>query len=173
MTAEAKPLLAVDIDGVISIFASESGFDAQMSQPGRFEYRLIDGIPHCISLAAGDRLRRMRPHFEMFWASGWEDRANDHLPDLLGVPELPWLKLEGTPSDDRHWKLEPIDRYAANRPLAWIDDALDRECFEWARSRLAPTLLLETDPRHGFEETHAEVLLQWVDSGFILEETDR
>ncbi len=43
-------MLAVDVDGVISLF----GFDGPITDaPGRFH--LIDGIAHCISdVAAGD-----------------------------------------------------------------------------------------------------------------------
>ncbi len=52
-TAGDRPILAVDIDGVISLF----GFD-QPDEPGRAnpedapgEFHLIDGMLHCIALA--------------------------------------------------------------------------------------------------------------------------
>lgn len=126
-----KPLLGVDIDGVISVFAGGAGLqpgaEPTARAGGRFEYLLIDGIPHCISLAAGERIRRLEAHYELFWASGWEGRANDHLPNLIGVPELPHLELDGKPDDEEHWKLGPIAEYAGHRPLAWIDDNLDRK----------------------------------------------
>ena len=96
-----------------------------------------------------------------------EDRANDHLPNLIGIPELPHLKLNGTPDDEEHWKLGPIAEYAGNRPLAWIDDNFDQSCFDWAKSREAPTLLVPTEPEHGFEEAHAEVLIHWAENGFM------
>ncbi len=32
-----------------------------------------------------------------------------------------------------HWKLDAIDAYAGGRALAWIDDALNDACREWAR----------------------------------------
>ena len=47
----SRPILAVDIDGVISLFGSEAEIDR-----ARMRYQLVDGVPHCISLAAGDRL---------------------------------------------------------------------------------------------------------------------
>src|SRR5256714_13595064 len=85
-----RPILAVDVDGVISLF----GFD---DPPDRNEakFELIDGMVHCISLKAGDRLRRLTVHFDLIWATGWEDRANDVLPGLLGLPELPFLTFDG------------------------------------------------------------------------------
>ena len=49
------------------------------SEVARFE--LIDGMVHCISLAAGARLIRLADHYEMVWATGWEEKANDYLPE--------------------------------------------------------------------------------------------
>ena len=37
-----------------------------------------------------------------------------------------------TGRSNAHWKLEAIDAYAGGRPLAWIDDALNPACHEWA-----------------------------------------
>src|SRR5688500_20387600 len=84
---EQQPVLAVDVDGVISLF----GFDGPLEDvPGRFH--LIDGIAHCIADGAGPRLLRLAEHYELVWATGWEERANDHLPPPLGLPaDLPVL----------------------------------------------------------------------------------
>ncbi len=78
------PILAVDVDGVISLFGFEQ-------PPGRAEarYELGDGTMHCISLAAGGRLRRLAEHYELIWATGWEDKANYYLPALLGLRQRP------------------------------------------------------------------------------------
>ena len=90
MSAE-RPVLAVDVDGVISLF----GFEGPLDQaPGRFH--LIDGIAHCISDVAGPQLLRLGESYELVWATGWEDRANDHLPTILGLPDkLPCLHFDG------------------------------------------------------------------------------
>ena len=83
-----KPVLAVDVDGVISLF----GFEGQPPrEAGRFH--LIDGMPHVISAKAGACMRRLvdEDRYELVWATGWEDKANDYLPNLLGLPELPVL----------------------------------------------------------------------------------
>jgi hypothetical protein len=153
------PLLAVDVDGVISLF----GFD--QPPPGssaRFE--LIDGVVHCISLAAGERLRRLDRHFDLVWATGWEEKANDYLPHLLGLPELPCLRFDGAARfGSAHWKVGPLDDFGGDRPLAWIDDSLDPSCFEWAESRAAPTLLVPTESALGLEEAQTEALIAWAD----------
>ena len=35
---------------------------------------------------AGDRLLRLAEHYDLVWATGWEDKANDYLPKILGLP---------------------------------------------------------------------------------------
>jgi hypothetical protein len=164
-----RPVLAVDIDGVISLF----GFDESM-QPGENdarkapgEFHLIDGMLHCIALDTGPKLERLSDMYELVWASGWEDRANDHLPGLLGLPELPFLTFDGRAQfGTAHWKLDALEQYADSRPLAWVDDSLDRSCFEWAEERKEPTLLVPTESDVGLTEAHVEALEGWVRDGF-------
>jgi hypothetical protein len=157
-----KPVLAVDVDGVISLF----GFDGQPPpEAGRFQ--LIDGMPHLISAKAGDCLRRLVDHYELIWATGWEDKANDYLPNLLGLPELPVLHFgRDAVFGTAHWKLGPIGEYAEGRPLAWIDDSLNDECRIWAFDRAEPTLLVETESMYGIDDGHVETLIAWVTDGY-------
>jgi hypothetical protein len=156
-----RPVLAIDIDGVISLF----GFEERDRPPG--EFHLVDGIPHFLSRGAADRILRLLETYEGVWASGWEDRANDELPILLGLPELPYLTFEGRARfGTSHWKLEALEEYAGERPMAWIDDSLDRSCRTWARKRKAPTLLVPTESGRGLEDAHVEVLLDWADHGY-------
>lgn len=157
-----KPILAVDVDGVISLFGFEEGTD---NPPG--EYHLVDGMLHCISLPTGPMLNQLAERYELVWATGWEDRANDHLPGILGVPTLPFLKFDGRARfGTAHWKLEALQDYAGDRPLAWIDDSLDPSCYEWAERRPAPTLLVPTESSRGLEEGHVAALESWAASGY-------
>lgn len=154
-----RPLLAVDIDGVISLF----GFEERPQGSG-FRFQLVDGVPHCISLVAGDRLRRLGEWFELVWASGWEEKANFYLPPLLGLPDLPHIGFDGVRSGGAHWKLEALEAYAGSRPLAWIDDNFDASCYQWANARPAPTVLVPTEPQLGLEEGHVDALSHWAGS---------
>ena len=157
-----KPLLAVDVDGVISLF----GYD-QPTQDAPGEFHLVDGMLHCISMPTGPRLNRLAQTYELIWASGWEDRANDYLPNILGVPKLNYLTFDGEARfGTAHWKLEAIEDYAGDRPLAWLDDSLDPSCYEWAQARQAPTLLVPTDPGIGLEEGHVATLESWAAGGY-------
>ncbi|HEX3173638.1 MAG TPA: hypothetical protein VHQ43_05410 [Solirubrobacterales bacterium] len=153
----SRPLLAVDVDGVISLFDLEQPPDEVQAH-----FELIDGMVHCISLAAGERLRRLMDVYEPVWASGWEDRANEFLPGILGIPELPYLRFDGAARfGSAEWKLAPLQAYAHERPLAWVDDSFDESCYEWAREREAPTLLVPTEPHLGLEEVQVEALTAW------------
>ena len=158
--AHDRPILFVDVDGVISLF----GFPHRGDPPGRFHS--IDGIPHCIGHRAGERLRRLAERFELVWATGWEEKANEYLPFLLELegPELHSLTFDGrVAGGPAHWKIEAIEEYAANRPAAWIDDNLDDRARRWAEERPAPTLLVPTDSAVGLDDEHVERLLEWAD----------
>lgn len=168
------PLLAIDVDGVISLFGFEAPPPVEVA---RFE--LIDGTPHCISIAAAERIRRLASRFELVWATGWQDRANDRLSLLTGIGPLPVIEFDahrekgaaaGTTA--AHWKLGAIGEFCGTRPLAWIDDSFDGSCYEWADEREAlgaPTLLVPTEPDIGFEEAQAAVTAEWADSLFSVE----
>ncbi|MDQ2622090.1 MAG: hypothetical protein M3Y45_03520 [Actinomycetota bacterium] len=184
------PVLAVDVDGVISLF----GFDPPLSPldlpgvAGSLKYELIDGTPHVISMAAGERLRRLRDSFELVWATGWQDRANDRLGPLLELPQLAVIHFDRTGSDSlvvdadsgvgspdgagttpAHWKLDAVDRFAGSRPIAWVDDSFDESCFEWCEARESdgrPTLLVPTEPDIGLEEGHVAALEAWAEHLF-------
>ncbi|HEX5608759.1 MAG TPA: hypothetical protein VFX45_01565 [Solirubrobacterales bacterium] len=156
----SRPILAVDIDGVISLFGFD---DPPPNDEARFE--LIDGSVHCISLRAGQRLLRLSEHYELIWASGWEEKANFYLPALLGLPELPHLTFDGAARfGSAHWKLSSIEGYCAGRPMAWVDDNFDESCYEWARARPEPTLLVPTESALGLGEAEAEALAAWARS---------
>jgi hypothetical protein len=164
-----KPLLMVDIDGVISLFGGrEHGgwTERATASDGRAldgSFRSIDGTLHFLSSTAAAHLLDLSSVFELVWASGWEERANEHLPHLLGLPPaLPFLRFSRkVGSANAHWKLDAIEAHAGARPLAWIDDAFNPACHEWARARAAPTLLVQTEPTRGLTASEAEQLAAW------------
>ncbi len=152
-------MLLVDIDGVISLFS----FEEQTRPEGNFHW--IDGMPHFLSATAAEHLLGLRERFELVWASGWEERANEYLPHLLGLPRLEHLSFErAVGRANAHWKLDAIEAHAGRRPLAWIDDAFNDACHVWARERTAPTLLVQTSPANGITQREAQRLRRWADS---------
>ncbi|MGO9488559.1 MAG: HAD domain-containing protein [Solirubrobacteraceae bacterium] len=172
--ASERPLLMVDIDGVISLFAG----DARDRGAAEGCFHSIEGIPHFLSAKAAAHLLVLADIYDLVWASGWEERAEENLPHLLGLPAgLPFLRFDRGPATprrtlqgaragslDAHWKLAAVDAYAGGRPVAWIDDALDEACRSWAGARPAPTLLVETEPHTGLTDREAELLRSWAHS---------
>ena len=161
---QEKPILYVDVDGVISLW----GFDPDRRPDGT--YAVVDGIPHFLSSEAGRHLLDLAAHFELVWCTGWEEKANEHLVKALALPNpLPYLRFE----DERgpghttpgHWKLAAAEAYAGDRPLAWVDDAFNAACWDWAAARSSPTLLVATRPEEGLVASHASRLREWVAKG--------
>jgi Swiss Army Knife RNA repair-like protein len=155
-----QPILFLDVDGVISLFGFSPGAG---ELPGHFHW--IDGVAHCIQTDVGERLARLAERFELVWATGWEEKANEYLPHILGMrqAELPCLTFEGRAVfGSAHWKLGAIDEYAGDRPAAWIDDNIDDACRLWAASRDAPTLLVQTESAVGMTDDHVDQLLEWL-----------
>ena len=175
---QPKPLLLVDIDGVVSLFGARAAASPQPSQPGRGgdgapggaiegRFHTIEGIPHFLSATAASHLLSLSRSFDLVWASGWEEKADEYLPQLLGLPRaLPFISFSRRPSlaaprTLAHWKLEAISAYADERPLAWVDDAFNPACHEWAAARGVPTLLVSTAPERGLTAREANTLLEW------------
>lgn len=162
--AGPRPLLLVDIDGVISLF----GFQPGARPEGAFHS--IDGMPHLLSTAAAGHLLALVSVFDLVWCSGWEEKAEEYLPHLLGLPAgLPFLSFErdvgGSTTPRAHWKLDAIDAFAGpERPLAWIDDAFNEACHGWASARKGPTLLVQTAPERGLTQREAQRLTDWAGS---------
>ena len=153
------PILFLDVDGVISLF----GFAPSAEHlPGPLHW--IDGIAHFIPEDVGGRVVRLAESFELVWATGWEERANEHLPFILGLPfrDLPFLDFDGRAVfGSAHWKVDAIAEYAGDRPAAWIDDNIDENCMAWAEGRGVPTLIVHTDPAVGLTDEHVVELLRW------------
>lgn len=174
-----RPLLLVDIDGVLSLFGgSGPAGPAALKLPGAADGKLpaeaiegsfhtIDGIPHFLSSTAASHLLRLAERFELVWASGWEEKAEEYLPALLGLPRgLPFIAFSqrtaiAARTTHAHWKLEAISAHVGQRALAWIDDAFNPACHEWAAARGAPTLLVSTAPEHGLTAREAQGLTAW------------
>jgi Swiss Army Knife RNA repair-like protein len=150
-----KPLLFVDIDGVISLF----GFEPTARPAG--VWLNVDGVPHLISATAREHLLALAHMYEIVWCSGWEEKADEHLVPALCLPARPpFLTFSAVPGT-AHWKLDAVGRHAGDRPAAWIDDAFDESCHAWAAARRAPTLLVPTDPAVGLAGAQVARLEAW------------
>jgi hypothetical protein len=177
-STDRRALLLVDIDGVISLFTpAGAAIDATgVKAPPREiagSLHSIDGMLHYLSSTAAAHLLSLTRFFELVWASGWEEKADEYLPHLLGLPAgMPFLRFARNPrgaaagaragtSTAAHWKLDAVERFAGTRPVAWIDDAFNPACHAWAAARTAPTLLVATVPERGLTDAEARRLERW------------
>ncbi len=152
-----KPLLLVDIDGVLNPFTADS-------VPDGFEEHHLAGMRVLLSRAHGEWLRELGSEFELVWATTWEAEANLLIGPLIGLPELPFITF--TPSEPTFEgytiKLPDVIAFVGDRPAAWIDDDLSsdvRYWSHWRRTELGiPTLLVDVYPRLGLSESHVERL---------------
>jgi hypothetical protein len=152
----------VDIDGVISLFGVPQKDDGGDTGP-QGSLHAVDGTVHFLSATAAQHLLELSDLYELVWASGWEERADEHLPRLLGLPAgLPYVRFGREPgSSGAHWKLEAIERFARGRALAWVDDCFNDACHRWAARRASPTLLVATEPRLGLTARESSLLREW------------
>lgn len=154
---DKQPILFVDVDGVISTWGFDHG-----DPPGSLHN--VEGIFHHIAPQAARCLHQLIPHFEMIWATGWGDRANDHLPFILGLPdkwEVVDFKVRPSLDGSGHWKLDALGERALDLPAAWIDDGHNDACRAWADARPAPTLLVSTEVSVGITDEHVSQLIAW------------
>ena len=158
MEGATRPLLLIDVDGVLSVFGGGR------HDPATLVPTLVDGVPHLLSRTAADALKALVGDFECVWCTGWKDRADSYLPLLLGLPRgWPFIRFAGAPNHGGHWKLGGIDAFAGpNRPLAWIDDHHDAACHAWATARPGPTLLVTTEPDVGLTAAQAARARTWI-----------
>lgn len=160
-----KPLLFVDVDGVLSLFSSPH--EPPPLRPDTY-FHCEQGIGHLIALDNCRRLVSLQDAYELVWATGWEDKANGDLYRIAGLPApLPVVRFDkgkGKYDHQAHWKLGALEDHAGNRAMAWIDDAHDDACREWAAARPAPTLLVEVEPSVGLDDAALAQLAEWPES---------
>ncbi|WP_119293981.1 HAD domain-containing protein [Streptomyces sp. YIM 130001] len=156
LVADRRPLLLLDVDGVLNPFAADD------CPEGYREHAFFpeDESPVRLCDAHGPWLNDLAQGFDLVWATGWEDEANTFITPVLSLPLLPVVRFPPAPFDAAE-KVPAIDAFADGRPAAWVDDAHAPEAWAWADARVAPTMLVATDPSRGLTAKTVEELLCW------------
>lgn len=164
-----RPVLLVDVDGVLNCFGSlwSEEYEAEHFEPVRLAYDRYS--IRCRKGLIG-RLELLASAFTMTWATAWSENAHPFFGPWLNLGE-PWPHLTWTASwvgEGTTWKLPDVKKYVAEHhpstPVAWIDDDLQVDAYEWATQRTRdgnPTLLVRTNPCDGLEREHVDVLLHF------------
>lgn len=166
-----KPLLLLDVDGVLNPWAAGE-------RPGEFvEYRFRlqrwgrKRLRVWLNPGHGAELRALaeRAGIELAWATTWGHRANVLVGPAIGLPELPVIEFAGAHDDGLpSWKFPAVARFAYGRPLAWLDD--DFGLFPEARAAFLAkrnadglaTELLDVDPKVGLTGEDLGAVGRWV-----------
>lgn len=145
------PLLLLDVDGVLCPFGGDCDAGLLHGPTGVEHIRYAAQLP-C-------RLERLAEHFQLVWATAWEDEANDVLADALRLPQLPVIRFDDSTGPGESWKLPAIRRFVRDRPFAWIDDDIGFDAHAWAAGRGVPTLMLDILADRGLLEPDVARLL--------------
>jgi hypothetical protein len=164
-----KPVLLVDVDGVLNCFGSlwTPEYEAEHFEPLRVAY---DRYTIRCRKGLADNLARLAEWFEMTWCTAWEGNAHPFFGEWLGLGHEPWPHVDwtrGWVGEELTWKLADVRRvHDGDRPLAWIDDDLGPDAYEWAKERNqagAPTLLVKTNPCDGLTDKHVDQLIYFAE----------
>jgi hypothetical protein len=167
---EDRPLLLIDVDGVLNPYAASRRW-LDSSDYRKRNTLASDGrtYPVWLNRAHGPQLLDLAEAtgLELVWCTTWEHSANLAIGPRLGLPDLPVIefarKFSGAMID--RWKFGPVLEYAGDRPLAWFDDdfELQHEDCAWFRDQRGdtPTLLQLVDPHHGLRERDIDAVRDW------------
>jgi hypothetical protein len=162
-----RPLLLLDVDGPLNPYGAKphrrpEGFTTHRLRPAgwhdRKPLRVWLNPSHGALL-----LDFVATHgMELVWCTTWEHEANKLIGPHIGLPELPVIEFKFTATE---WKFNAVLKYAAGRPLAWLDDdfkmfAREREWFDKQRGE-TPTLLQLVSPRTGVTPDDLNAVASW------------
>ena len=152
----AKPILFVDIDGVLNPFAGAcpEGFREVDLLPD-------DDEPVRICPLHAAWLTELTVSFDLVWATSWNEHERDLLKQALDYPEFAGAAAMPPSPFPPENKVDGVSTIAVKSAVAWIDDLVTDRARIWAASRTEPTILLEADPRTGMTRKHVDKLLAW------------
>lgn len=132
--AAARPIVALDVDGVL--------------------------MPR-LNPEYGRWLTALSGRCELVWATSWQHDANWHIAPALGLPELPVIEFPGLvkiPQVEAWSASRPLawlDDGFESTAHAWA---------AWRTATRAPTLLVPVDPTEGLSPTHCATVSAWLDA---------
>lgn len=166
-----KPVLLLDVDGVINVFDKDN-------IPLEFHHLMYswnNQVPIWCSMAKGttNKLIELMGLFDIYWATAWNENANK-ITKAIGLPEFPLCPIDCIAYDVNqnlklvekglldHWKMESIERFVqaelADRAIAFIDDEIASDKWAQARNKLTPTIFVKTNGKYGITEAEMVAL---------------
>ena len=157
-----KPLLFLDVDGVLNAIPYQRGPD----QFDDFQQTRIMGVLITYSKKMGERIKALDA--DVVWLTTWQHKANEHIRHLYGWEEFPVVVAHPESYDSPWWKSKTAQRHleSSERPLIWIDDDLSygerSGTLEWLREYSQPKLLICPQPTAGIRPSHLDMIEEWI-----------
>lgn len=110
-----KPVLALDVDGVVALDANPAVpvERVSVSAYGRWRRELL--IPE----GAPELLARLAADYELVWATAWGSSAHGALREALRLGDEPWPFVPV-----QFAKADAVRRHAAGRPWVLVEEAM-------------------------------------------------
>ncbi|NUR88305.1 MAG: hypothetical protein HOY71_29815 [Nonomuraea sp.] len=150
-----KPLLLVDVDGVLNPFGR--------ANPDYRRYEcVIDDRRYVVHLNPrhGARLLELalKTGSELVWATTWVGHANEWIGPRIGLPTLPVIEME--PGN----KTPYVADYVRGRPFVWFDDQVwvDDEDYLRGHQGVGDFLLVPVEPHRGLTSQHLQTAAEWL-----------
>lgn len=149
-TQVLRPLLLCDIDGALSpMIDLEEPEGAKLVRVCSF----VGVVPELRSW-----MDELKEHFELVWATSWEDEANEMFGPGIGLVDLPVIHFTKGVMDDTA-KLANVKEFVKDRAFAWIDDVLHDDAFWFAKGHPHGALLIRTKALEGITREHVDELI--------------
>lgn len=162
-----KPLLLLDVDGVLNPAASRWWLDKNNFVRKNTTVANGNTYPVWLHKQHGQMLLDLCSSngLELVWCTTWEHEANEFIGPRLGLPELPVVTFNYI--NGLTWKFGGVLDYAQDRPLAWFDDDFSRHLGykTWfLEQRTQPTLLHEVNAATGLMQDDLDAVAKWANS---------
>jgi hypothetical protein len=158
-----RPILAVDVDGVLNAISGGNPPTGWRDAKVR-GFRIRHNPEHGARLVAiADECGA-----ELTWCTTWEEMANEHIRQLVGLPELPVVPMEPGRAGRKfsQWESVGVTKaaamrvYAGDRPFCWLDDEPD--AADELRSLAVPHLVVQVHGELGLQDEHFDAARTWL-----------
>lgn len=164
---DRRPLLLMDIDGVLNAFDHPHPDDDPAYRIDHADgYRLVLRRSHPAEVG------ELQAPYQVVWATMWQQRAAVFGTRAGLGTDWPYVDFDArqaaTTSARTGYEVGSykwpgiLEALGPDRPGAWVDDDMHDSQLAWARERTAagvPTLFLRPDPAVGLTRRHVDRLL--------------
>ena len=161
-----RPLLFLDVDGVLLPFGARSGRPVRPALT-----RSGAANPLLERLDPDDGRRLLALGCPIVWATTWAGEGNDVIAPMLGLPAFPvvaWPDTDVELERGLHWKTAFLAQWSEGTPFIWLDDEITDVDRCWvAAHHPAPTLLHRVDPFIGLTADTFAAVERWLRHGLV------